>query len=151
MAESTPRPRRKSGPRTFTSTIYCGNCRNVGEYEFRRGAILHTQDRYPYAEIRHRVPGDREHTIRVDHATNGRLVACKFCKCVTALTIRERSGDTLTNPERHAATEKATAITPSLPTSDGELNPQQVRTESPNRDGEAAANVGAAATSQEVR
>lgn len=80
-------------PKTFTCTIYCGNCRNRGEYEFKRGTILHPVKRSTWAEHRNSVPGgDDAHEIRLDEM-DGRRVECKFCRCTTAVHLRERNGD----------------------------------------------------------
>lgn len=82
-------------PRKFASTIYCGNCRNVGEYWFRCGVILHEKEAWPGAEYRNRSPESdgAQHTIRLDRKYDGKLVACKFCRCSTALHLRLRDGD----------------------------------------------------------
>ena len=78
-----------SKPRTFTCTIFCGNCRNVGEYEFRRGSVLQTDDARAEYEARALTPNGRITTIHV----NGRRVYCKFCNVPTSMHLRERKGD----------------------------------------------------------
>lgn len=87
---STRKPRKNN---RFTATIYCGNCRNVGDYEFRRGVILHADERHAMSERRHSTPDGYERRVRLEDPYRGRVVECKFCKCATALTIRERNGD----------------------------------------------------------
>jgi len=96
-------------PKTFTCTIYCGNCRNVGDYEFRRGTILHADRKTTWAEYRDFVPrGDDTQEIRLNDRVKGKRVECKFCRCETALHLRERKGDTVaaitvSGPEAHLA------------------------------------------------
>jgi hypothetical protein len=70
-------------------------------------------------------------------------------RVVTHWTICPTLGEPIfatTDYRRHAANDKGTAITTSEPTSEVFDSSQQVRTESPTAGGEAAANVGAAAT-----
>ena len=71
-----------SKPRKFTSTIYCGNCRNVGDYEFKRRTRLVCVSK-PWAD---------SDIIHLDNK-EGKLVECKFCGLPDELRLRGRNGD----------------------------------------------------------
>jgi hypothetical protein len=88
-----------STPRKFTCTIYCRNCRTVGDYEFRRGTVLHPDSWSTWAEQRNFVPGgERTHVIRKNRRDSAApCVACQFCGCDTAMILRERDGSAPTH------------------------------------------------------
>lgn len=83
-------PRKKPRQTKFTVTIYCGNCRTVGDYEFKKGTILHEYSDYPMSERRDDCPAEKESRITLNKRFGGNLIACRFCRCTTALTIRQR-------------------------------------------------------------
>ena len=93
-------------PRKFTCTIFCSNCHNVGEYEFRKGTVLHSNRRFRGSEYRNMTPQSDgyEDTIRQGQKYDGKLVHCKFCNVSTALHIQRRESQPLPVPTKVSIT-----------------------------------------------
>jgi hypothetical protein len=78
--------------RKFVATIYCGNCRTVGDYEFAPGTILRESSEYVHTEYRYLLPSEDD-TEQHNLSANGRAVKCKFCGRSEMLITRQRNGD----------------------------------------------------------